>query len=169
MKKRLFVLTVLISTALCGCSNKSNIESSATETTSVQTTTVEETEETTENNDYESEVIDILNSTSFMDSIDPSYVQYGLCSDITFGQLIASMFENYQLDILPTETTNTNTIIGYQITVSGNYKDTPNGYYINEGEAYITINLQNGTCSLDGDHYYKMAAENYAFSVTGFY
>lgn len=104
-----------------------------------------------------------------MDSIDPSYVQNGLCSDITFGQLVASMFENPQLDITPTKTRDTGTLLGYQVTVSGNYRNTPDGYYNNSGNAYIVINLTNDTCTLTGDHDYKSAAEYYAFEVTGFY
>ena len=117
MKKSLVALTVilLISTVLSGCSKQPSSESSAAQT-NFDSTTVEETtvEETTEgNNEYEDDVVDILNSTSFMDSIDPSYVQNGLCSDITFGQLVASMFENPQLDITPTKTRDTGTLLGY--------------------------------------------------------
>lgn len=175
MKKSLVALTVilLISTVLSGCSKQPSSESSATQT-NFDSTTVEETtvEETTEgNNEYEDEddVVDILNSTSFMDSIDPSYVQNGLCSDITFGQLVASMFENPQLDITPTKTRDTGTLLGYQVTVSGNYRNTPGGYYNNSGNAYITINLTNDICELTGDSNYKSAASYYAFEVTGFY
>ena len=137
----LLIAILLISTVLSGCSKESRSESSAAQT-NFDSTTVEETTE--ENDEYEDAVVDILNSTSFMDSIDPSYVQNGLCSDITFGQLLASMFENPQLDITPTKTRDTGTLLGYQVTVSGNYRNTPDGYY-------------------------KSAAEYYAFEVTGFY
>ena len=169
MKKSLVALTVilLISTVLSGCSKQPSSESSAAQT-NFDSTTVEETT-VEENNEYEDDVVDILNSTSFMDSIDPSYVQNGLCSDITFGQLVASMFENPQLDITPTKTRDTGTLLGYQVTVSGNYRNTPDGYYNNSGNAYIVINLTNDTCTLTGDHDYKSAAEYYAFEVTGFY
>ena len=61
------------------------------------------------------------------------------------------------------------TLLGYQVTVSGNYRNTPDGYYNNSGNAYIVINLTNDTCTLTGDHDYKSAAEYYAFEVTGFY
>ena len=168
MKKSLIALIaiLLISTVLSGCSKESRSESSAAQT-NFDSTTVEETTE--ENDEYEDAVVDILNSTSFMDSIDPSYVQNGLCSDITFGQLVASMFENPQLDITPTKTRDTGTLLGYQVTVSGNYRNTPDGYYNNSGNAYIVINLTNDICTLTGDHDYKSAAEYYAFEVTGFY
>lgn len=168
MKKSLIALIaiLLISTVLSGCSKESRSESSAAQT-NFDSTTVEETTE--ENDEYEDAVVDILNSTSFMDSIDPSYVQNGLCSDITFGQLLASMFENPQLDITPTKTRDTGTLLGYQVTVSGNYRNTPDGYYNNSGNAYIVINLTNDICTLTGDHDYKSAAEYYAFEVTGFY
>ena len=124
MKKSLVALTVilLISTVLSGCSKQPSSESSATQT-NFDSTTVEETtvEETTEgHNEYEDDVVDILNSTS-------------------------------------------------QVTISGNYRNTPDEYYNNSGNAYIVINLTNDTCTLTGDHDYTSAAEDYAFEVTGFY
>ena len=99
----IFVLTIV-----GGCSTGSKQEPSHK-----QSTTVEETDNTTTKEaDYEEEVVDILNSTSYIDSIDPSYVQYGLCSDITFGQLIQSMFENPKLDITPLRSRGSNDIYG---------------------------------------------------------
>lgn len=129
--------------------------------------TEESTEPQTEP-DYTQEALDILNSTSYMDSIDPAYVDYGLCSDITFGQLVASMFENPQIEVTPRVAVD-DIILGYDVTVSGVYRDTPGGYYINEGKAYISIGTSPLRCSIDGDHYFKSAAANYAFTVTGYY
>lgn len=167
MKKPLtaLIIIMLVSVVFGGCSENSDVKSSTTQSDTESSAV----EETTEEENYESDVIDILDSTSFMDSIDPSYVQNGLCSDITFGQLVASMFENPQLDITPTKTRDTGTLLGYQVTISGNYRNTPDGYYNNSGNAYIVINLTNDTCTLTGDHDYKSAAEYYAFEVTGFY
>ena len=167
MKKPLtaLIIIMLVSVVFGGCSENSDVKSSTTQSDTESSAV----EETTEEENYESDVIDILDSTSFMDSIDPSYVQYGLCSDITFGELLASMFEDPQLDITPTKSQDTGALLGYQVTVSGNYRNTPGGYYNNSGNAYITINLTNDICELTGDSNYKSAASYYAFEGTGFY
>lgn len=164
MKKiiSLFIaILCVVSFSACGSENKADV-------TTKDEATVTQTEETTIETtpDYETEALDILNSTSFMDSVDPAYVQYGLSSDITFGALLAIMFEDPEIKVSPTLTTD-GELLGYSVTVSGNYCDTPGGYYINQGNAYITISLSRGTCTLNGDHYFKSAATNYAYSVTG--
>ena len=165
---KIFVSTmflIFVLTIVGGCSTGSKQEPS-----DKQSTTVEETDNTTTKEaDYEEEVVDILNSTSYIDSIDPSYVQYGLCSDITFGQLIQSMFENPKLDITPLRSRGSNDIYGYSVTIPGKYRNTLDGDYINEGNAYISIGLNTNSCSLTGDHYFKSAAEYYALELAGYY
>ena len=109
MKKPLtaLIIIMLVSVVFGGCSENSDVKSSTTQSDTESSAV----EETTEEENYESDVIDILDSTSFMDSIDPSYVQYGLCSDITFGELLASMFEDPQLDITPTKSQDTGALL----------------------------------------------------------
>lgn len=162
------ILVMLLAVSAAGCN--SEMLSSRRDTDSSYSSyydedrTKDEVSETVDNSqEYETEVLNVLNTTSYIDDIDPSYVEYGLCSDITYGQLLASMFESPQIEISKSSENI------FSVTVSGSYRDTPGGYCVNDGNAYLTVDTEYKTCDLTGDHYYLSAATYFALSAGGFY
>ena len=114
--------------------------------------------------EYENYIIELLKKTSYINDLDPTFLQYDLCMDMSYGELIALMFESPQLTI---EKTGSNSCL---VTVSGTYRDTPGGPYVYSGNAYIEIiNVETANCSIYGDNNFSMLAKGFALTFGGYY
>lgn len=92
-------------------------------------------------NEFNDKIITLLNDTSFVDD----YLPAGSCQDMSYGELIALMFESPDISI---ERTGNNSC---EVTVIGKYRSSPYGPYVFNGNVTITISdVKSGKCSIEG-------------------
>lgn len=107
------------------------------------------------NDEYYNKIITLLNDTSFVDD----YLPAGACQDMTYGELIALMFESPDVSV---ERTGNNSC---DVTVIGKYRSEPYGPYVFNGNVTITISdVEAGECSISSGYGFTEIAQSFALS-----
>lgn len=109
--------------------------------------------------EYYYKIINVLKSTSFCEDYLPAQLSVGACQDMSYGELIALMFESPDISV---DRTGNNSCT---VTVTGKYRSTPGDSYYFNGTAYIVFSdVESGICTLSGSYGFKELAKSFALS-----
>lgn len=109
--------------------------------------------------EYYNKIINVLKNTSFCEDYLPDQLSAGACQDMSYGELIALMFESPDISV---DRTGNNSCT---VTVTGKYRSTPGDSYNFNGTVYIEFSdVEAGICTLSGSYGFKDLAKYFALS-----
>ncbi len=109
--------------------------------------------------EYYNKIIDVLKNTSFCEDYLPDQLSAGACQDMSYGELIALMFESPDISV---DRTDNNSCT---VTVTGKYRSSPGDPYVLDGTIYIEFSdVEAGICTLSGSYGFEDLAKYFALS-----